>query len=82
MRCSRPVAEAKLTSTELRAALEDQQVKDELRSITGEATAVGVFGVPTVLVGDELFWGDDRLERAADAYRASATREPSGPGAA
>jgi 2-hydroxychromene-2-carboxylate isomerase len=25
----------------------------------------GVFGVPTVAVGDELFWGDDRLDEAA-----------------
>jgi 2-hydroxychromene-2-carboxylate isomerase len=26
-----------------------------------------VFGVPTVQIGDELFWGDDRLEEAAAA---------------
>jgi 2-hydroxychromene-2-carboxylate isomerase len=26
--------------------------------------------VPTVLVGGELLWGDDRLEDAAEAYRA------------
>lgn len=56
---------------ELREALQDQQVKDELRAITGEAIAAGAFGVPTVLVGDELFWGDDRLQDAANAYRAS-----------
>ena len=54
---------------ELREALKAQQVKDELRAITGEAIAAGVFGVPTVLVGDELFWGDDRLQDAAGAYR-------------
>jgi 2-hydroxychromene-2-carboxylate isomerase len=57
---------------ELRAALKDQRVKDELRAITGEAIAAGVFGVPTVLVGGELFWGDDRLLDAASAYGASA----------
>ncbi|MEA2335905.1 MAG: hypothetical protein QOG40_2395 [Solirubrobacteraceae bacterium] len=57
---------------ELREALSDQRVKDELRAITGEAIAVGVFGVPTVLVGGELFWGDDRLRDAASAYGASA----------
>jgi 2-hydroxychromene-2-carboxylate isomerase len=56
---------------ELREALQDQQVKDELRTITGEAVAAGVFGVPTVLVGGELFWGDDRLQDAAAAYRIS-----------
>src|SRR3954447_8752540 len=47
------------------AALEDGSVKDELRRVTDEAAARGVFGVPTVAVGDELFWGDDRLEQAA-----------------
>ena len=53
---------------ELEAALEDSRVKDRLRDVTGEAVAGGVFGVPTVLVGGELFWGDDRLASAAAAY--------------
>ncbi len=57
---------------ELREALQDQRVKDELREITGEAIAAGVFGVPTVLVGRDLFWGDDRLQDAANAYAAGA----------
>jgi 2-hydroxychromene-2-carboxylate isomerase len=57
---------------ELREALKQQRVKDELRAITGEAISAGVFGVPTVLVGGELFWGDDRLQDAASAYDASA----------
>jgi 2-hydroxychromene-2-carboxylate isomerase len=55
---------------ELQAALADQTVKDELRAITAEALALGVFGVPTVAVEGELFWGDDRLEDAAAAARA------------
>jgi 2-hydroxychromene-2-carboxylate isomerase len=42
-------------------------VKDELRALTDSAHALGVSGVPTVAVGDELFWGDDRLEEAAAA---------------
>src|SRR4051794_14125332 len=49
------------------SALADASVKDELRSATDAAAALGVFGVPTVAVGDELFWGDDRLEDAAAA---------------
>jgi 2-hydroxychromene-2-carboxylate isomerase len=59
-----------IDAAELDAALDDQEVKDELRTITAEAVARGVFGVPTVIVGDELFWGDDRLEDAAEAHRA------------
>ena len=62
-----------LDEHDLREALGDQQVKDELRAITDEALSAGVFGVPTVQVGGQLFWGDDRLQQAADAYRASRT---------
>jgi 2-hydroxychromene-2-carboxylate isomerase len=45
-------------------------LKQRLRKLNDEALAAGVFGVPTVLVAGKLFWGDDRLENAADAYRA------------
>jgi 2-hydroxychromene-2-carboxylate isomerase len=48
-------------------ALSEQSVKDGLREVTDEALALGVFGVPTVVVGGELFWGDDRLAQAAAA---------------
>ena len=41
------------------------EVKARLRAATDAAHAAGVFGVPTVQVGDRLFWGDDRLEEAA-----------------
>jgi 2-hydroxychromene-2-carboxylate isomerase len=52
---------------ELGAALDDQQIKDATRALTDEAVAAGVFGVPTVLVGEQIFWGDDRLEDAVAA---------------
>jgi 2-hydroxychromene-2-carboxylate isomerase len=57
------------------AAVRDPVVKDELRAATETAHATGVFGVPTVAVGDRLFWGDDRLEEAALAMRAAATAQ-------
>lgn len=41
-------------------------VKDELRRNTDEAIARGVFGVPTLALGDELFWGVDATAMAAD----------------
>ena len=47
--------------------IETQSVKDKLRAATDEALALGLQGIPTVAVGDELFWGDDRLEEAARA---------------
>jgi 2-hydroxychromene-2-carboxylate isomerase len=47
--------------------IETRSVKDRLREATEEAIERGVTGVPTVAVGDQLFWGDDRLEQAAEA---------------
>jgi 2-hydroxychromene-2-carboxylate isomerase len=38
--------------------------KEKLREQTDEAMRIGIFGAPTVAVGDELFWGNDRLEDA------------------
>src|SRR5262249_36593904 len=49
--------------------IETQSVKDKLRAATDRAVELGVEGVPTVAVGDELFWGDDRLEDALEAVR-------------
>jgi len=51
--------------------VEMQSTKDRLRAGTQEAYERGVRGVPTVAVGDELFWGDDRLEGAARAIATS-----------
>jgi len=52
------------------AGVERPEIKERLRSATDAALARGVTGVPTVAVGDELFWGDDRLEDAAAALSA------------
>lgn len=57
-------------SPELEAGLSDAAVKQALRDLNDEALAAGVFGVPSVLVGGELFWGDDRLVDAVEAHRA------------
>jgi 2-hydroxychromene-2-carboxylate isomerase len=66
---------AGLDPREAEAAVSDPSVKHELRAETGAAHARGVFGVPTLAFGDELFWGDDRLEEAAAAVaRAGASR--------
>jgi 2-hydroxychromene-2-carboxylate isomerase len=43
-----------------------QEVKDELRRNTDEAIARGVFGVPTLALGDALFWGADATAMVAD----------------
>jgi 2-hydroxychromene-2-carboxylate isomerase len=50
-------------------AMRDPAIKRMLRDATESAHALGVFGVPTVEVAGELFWGDDRLEDAAEHAR-------------
>lgn len=40
--------------------------KQKLRDQTEEAMRTGIFGAPTVAVGDELFWGNDRLDAAIE----------------
>jgi 2-hydroxychromene-2-carboxylate isomerase len=47
--------------------IETKSVKDKLRAATDEAIALGVVGIPTVAVGNALYWGDDRLEEAVEA---------------
>jgi len=64
-------AEAGLGRSEVEPATQDPVVKQALRAATDEAYERGVFGVPTVSIGDELFWGDDRLEDAAATLRSA-----------
>ncbi len=51
----------------LLAAVERDAIKARLRAATDLAGDLGVIGVPSVIVGGEVFWGDDRLEEAAAA---------------
>jgi 2-hydroxychromene-2-carboxylate isomerase len=53
--------------------IELQSTKDRLRAATREAYERGVRGVPSVVVGEEVFWGDDRLEEVAELLRSSTT---------
>ncbi len=53
-------------------ATRTDDAKAALRASTTEAIERGVFGVPTFIVDDQLFWGQDRLdfvERALDGWR-------------
>lgn len=61
---------AGLDPAEVERATQDPEIKAALRAATDDAVARGVFGVPTVVVGDQLFWGDDRLQDAARAAAA------------
>jgi 2-hydroxychromene-2-carboxylate isomerase len=63
-------ASSELHPRSLQTAIARDAIKLRLREATDAAGDRGVFGVPAVVVGDEVFWGDDQLERAAaDAAR-------------
>jgi 2-hydroxychromene-2-carboxylate isomerase len=50
----------------------DPDVKQALRRETDDAIARGVFGVPTLAIGSELFWGFDATDMALEYARAGA----------
>ena len=54
----------------VKRAVESRAVKDELRAATERAGDRGVTGVPSVVVGEAVFWGDDRLADAVEAASA------------
>ena len=60
-------ASSELHPRSLEAAITRGAIKERLRAATERAGDEGVFGVPSVVVGDEVFWGDDRLTEAARA---------------
>ena len=53
---------------ELMQKINDPEVKDRLRQITEQAIERGVFGAPTFFVGDEMFFGQDRLDFVEEAW--------------
>ena len=60
-------AEAGLDPAEVEEAIGRPDIKQRLKDNTDEAHARGITGIPTVAIGEELYWGDDRLDEAAAA---------------
>ena len=60
---------AGLDGPRLIARAEDPGVKATLKANTDDAIARGVFGAPTFFVGDEMFWGNDRLHFVAETLQ-------------
>ncbi len=48
--------------------INDQKIKDELRELTNLAFEKDIFGAPTFVINNKLFWGQDRLDYALDEY--------------
>ena len=60
-------AAAEMHPRAIEVAVGRDAIKGTLREATDRAGDLGVYGVPSVVVGDEVFWGDDRLDEAAQA---------------
>jgi 2-hydroxychromene-2-carboxylate isomerase len=61
---------AGLDGPRLVARAEEAPIKEQLKANTDDAIARGVFGAPTFFVGDQMFWGNDRLQFVAEALGA------------
>ena len=46
-----------------------QEIKDELKNFTSEAFKKEIFGAPTFIVNNKIFWGQDRLDYALDEFK-------------
>ena len=51
------------------ALTQDPEVKEQLKAVTQQAVARGVFGAPTFFVGDQMFWGQDRIDFVREALQ-------------
>lgn len=61
------LAEAGFDPQALLALAADQEVKDALKANTEAAIKRGMFGAPTMFVGEEMFFGQDRLDFVREA---------------
>ncbi|MGC2038170.1 MAG: 2-hydroxychromene-2-carboxylate isomerase [Paraburkholderia caledonica] len=63
---SEALAKLGLPAQQIVAEAQSDANKLRLREQTEAAASKGIFGAPTFFVGDEMFWGNDRLEDALD----------------
>ena len=50
-------------------SISKQEIKDELKNFTSEAFKKEIFGAPTFVVNNKIFWGQDRLDYALDELK-------------
>jgi len=62
--------DAGVDATKILERTQEPAIKEQLKANTAEAAERGGFGAPTFFVGEEMFWGNDRLEFLEAALRA------------
>ena len=63
---SKLIRDLNIDSEEFFQSIKEQSVKDKLIKLTTDAFQKEVFGTPTFIVNNKIFWGQDRLEYALD----------------
>ena len=59
-----------LNKNEFYTGIEDIKIKNELKDLTKNAFEKNIFGAPTFVINNKIFWGQDRLEYVLDEYYA------------
>jgi len=62
------VEKCKINPNDFFDSIKDPKIKEELKSATQEAHDKEIFGAPTFVVNNKIFWGQDRLEFALEEY--------------
>jgi 2-hydroxychromene-2-carboxylate isomerase len=71
MTVGKTLQQAGFNVDELLALTNNQTTKDALKTATQVAVERGIFGAPTFFVGNEMFWGQDRLDFVVEALQAA-----------
>ena len=62
------IKKCKINSNDFFDGINDPKIKDRLKDVTQEAHDNEIFGAPSFVVNNKIFWGQDRLEFALDEY--------------
>ena len=60
------LSKCEIKRNDFESGIKDQKIKDELKDLTNIAFQNDVFGAPTFVINNNLYWGQDRLEYALD----------------
>ena len=61
----------KINKTLFFKKINNKKIKDRLKKLTKEAFKKDIFGAPTFVVNNKIFWGQDRLDYALEEYKRS-----------
>ena len=64
---AKALSDAGFDPAQILALANEADVKAQLRATTDEAVARGAFGAPTMYVGEQMFFGQDRLDFVREA---------------